>query len=263
MTKLEYTFKTDLLFKTLFVQYPDLLKQLVSELLGIRLESIGQFTVMNPEMPPENLGDKFCRLDINMTVDGQRVDLEIQVQNEGNYPERVLFHWAREYASALPAGRNYKELPRTIIISIIDFPLFACADYHSEFQPLEVTRHEPLTDKMALHFFELKKLPKEINAENKLLLWLTLFKAETEEDLERIRELEEPVMEKAINAYYTITAESEFREKERLWAKARHDEAQALSNAEERGKLEERGKWQGVIAGKDAEIARLKVQLGK
>jgi hypothetical protein len=77
MTKLEYTFKTDTLFKILFVKHPDLLKQLVSELLGIRLESIGEFYITNPEMPPESLGDKFCRLDINMTVDGQRVDLEI------------------------------------------------------------------------------------------------------------------------------------------------------------------------------------------
>jgi hypothetical protein len=70
MTKLEYTFKTDTLFKMLFVQYPELLKRLVAELLAIRLESIGQFEITNPEMPPESLGDKFCRLDINMTVDG-------------------------------------------------------------------------------------------------------------------------------------------------------------------------------------------------
>ncbi|MCL2215278.1 MAG: Rpn family recombination-promoting nuclease/putative transposase [Treponema sp.] len=247
MVKLEYTFKTDLLFKTLFVQYPELLKQLVSELLQIPLGSIGQFIITNPEIPPESLGDKFCRLDINMTVNGQLVDLEIQVENERNYPERVLFHWAREYSSALPSGKNYKDLPRTIIISIIDFPLFDCSDYHSEFQPLEITRHESLTDKMTLHFFELKKLPKEINTDNKLLLWLSLFKAETVEELEKIRSMEVPVMEQAINAYYNITAESEFRERERLWSKARHDEAQAISNAEEIGekriiKLLESGK---------------------
>ena len=41
MAKLEYTFKTDTLFKMLFVKHTDLLKQLVSELLGIQLESIG------------------------------------------------------------------------------------------------------------------------------------------------------------------------------------------------------------------------------
>ena len=54
MTKLEYTFKTDTLFKMLFVKHIDLLKQLVSELLEIRLESIGEFYITNPEMPPES-----------------------------------------------------------------------------------------------------------------------------------------------------------------------------------------------------------------
>ncbi len=73
MRKLEYTFKTDTLFKMLFVQYPELLMKLVADLIGIPLEDIGQFVIRNPEMPPENLGDKFCRLDINMTVNGQRV----------------------------------------------------------------------------------------------------------------------------------------------------------------------------------------------
>ena len=47
------------------------MKELVAALLGIPLESIETFTIKNPEMPPENLGDKFCRLDINMTVNGQ------------------------------------------------------------------------------------------------------------------------------------------------------------------------------------------------
>jgi len=40
MTKLEYTFKTDTLFKMLFVKYPDLLKQLVAVLLSIKYDSI-------------------------------------------------------------------------------------------------------------------------------------------------------------------------------------------------------------------------------
>lgn len=97
MKKLQYTFKTDTLFKMLFVKYPELLKELVASLLGISSGSIGQFTIKNPEMPPENLGDKFCRLDINMTVNGQQVDLEVQVSNEGDYPERVMYYRARDF----------------------------------------------------------------------------------------------------------------------------------------------------------------------
>ena len=238
MRKLAYTFKTDTLFKMLFIQYPELLKKLVADLLGIPLEGIGQFVIRNPEMPPENLGDKFCRLDINMTVNGQRVDLEVQVCNEGDYSERVMYYWAREFSSALPAGQDYSALPRTIVISIIDFPLFECEEYHSFYQPLETTRHTLLSDKMGFHFFELPKLPADVSDGDMLLLWLSLFKAETEEELEKIKEMEVPVMSQAINAYYTITASSEFREKERLRAKARHDEAQALHNARREEKFE-------------------------
>ncbi len=238
MTKLKYTFKTDTLFKMLFVQYPELLKELVVNLLGIPLGSIEEFKIRNPEMPPENLEDKFCRLDINMTVNGQQVDLEVQVSNEGDYPERVMYYWAREFSSALLTGRGYSELPKTVIISIIDFALFKCVEYHSFFQPLETTRYTLLSDKMGFHFFELPKLPDNIDGKNMLLLWLSLFKANTEEELEKIKEMEVPSMNQAINAYYTITASSEFREKERLRAKARHDEAQALYNKERNTKME-------------------------
>jgi len=72
MKKLRYTFKTDTLFKMLFVQNQDLLRKLVAVLLRIPLESIQEFIVRNPEIAPEMLGEKFCRLDINMIVNGQR-----------------------------------------------------------------------------------------------------------------------------------------------------------------------------------------------
>ena len=64
-------------------------------------------------------------------------------------------------------------------------------------------------------------------------------------------------MEQAINAYYTITASSEFREAERLREKARHDEAQALYHAKQEGKME--GIQEGIQRGaseRNIEIAR-------
>lgn len=257
MAQLRYTFKTDTLFKMLFVKYPELLKDLVSALLGIPLEEIQQFTILNPEMPPESLGDKFCRLDIHMIVNGARVDLEIQITDEGDFRERTMFYWARDFSTSLPTGGNYADLPRTIIISIIDFKLFDCEEYHSFFQLLETTRHTLLSDKMGLHFFELPKLPPNLRAKDMLLLWLSLFKASTEDELKQIQALEVPVMDQAINAYYTITASSEFRERERLYEKARHDEAQALHHAKQEGKQEgmQEGMQKGMLEEK-FEIAR-------
>jgi predicted transposase/invertase (TIGR01784 family) len=218
-------------------------------MLGISHESISQFMVTNPEMQPVKLGDKFCRLNINMMVDGQQVDLEIQVKNEGDYPELVLFNWAREYSTALTEGGDYLDLPRTVVISIINFKLFSCAEYHSEYQVLEVTRHYPLTDKMNLHFFELPKIPEDYSREDIQLLWLLLFRAETLEELEKIKALGVLEMEEAINAYNSITVSPEFRELERARIYARHNEASDLGHARREGEA------RGIEKGKK-EIAR-------
>ena len=238
MTKLKYTLKQDLTFKILFVKYPNLLKKLVADLLRIPFEGIEQFEIRNPEIYPDNFGDKFCRLDINMMVDGQRVDLEIQVKNEGDYPERSLYYWAREYSTALHESELYSSLPKTVVISIVDFKMFDCAEFHSEFRALEVTRHTELTDKFCLHYFELPKLPKAINKDDRLKLWLSLFNAETEEELKQIEELEVPDMEQAIQAYKHITITPEFEEIQRLREKARYAENVALHNARKEGAFE-------------------------
>jgi hypothetical protein len=39
MTKLEYTFTSDTLFKMLFVKFPELLKRLVAAIIGIPVDS--------------------------------------------------------------------------------------------------------------------------------------------------------------------------------------------------------------------------------
>jgi len=260
MAELKHTFKTDILFKLLFRKHQKLLKHLVAQLLSIPLESISDFILENPEMPPESIGKKFCRLDIHMTVNEQKVNLEVQVENEGDYPERALFHWARIYSSALPVGDKYIDLPRTIVISILGFTLFKeYTEFHSEFQALEVTRHNLLTDKMTLYFFELQKLPKQIGRDDLLLLWLALFKADTEEELTRISELGVKELSEAVSAYHSVTTSAEFREIERLRIKTSHDEASALGNAEQRGekRREKRAnaKWKGVVAKKDAALS--------
>jgi serine phosphatase RsbU (regulator of sigma subunit) len=102
-----------------------------------------------------------------------------------------------------------------------------------------------------MYFFELPKLPKVINADEEKKLWLALFKADTEEELKQIEALEVPVMQQAIRAYRSITVTPEFLEAERLRSIARHEEAQALFQAERR----ERERWQDVVADKEAALA--------
>jgi len=126
---------------------------------------------------------------------------------------------------------------------------------------LEVKRHEPLTDKCCLHFFELPKMQdvESIDPSREKELWLALFNAETEEELEQLTKTGGVVMSEAIRAYRGITATEEFRSLEWLREKTRNDESNALSVARK-----QRDKhWQGVIAEKDARIAELEAQIKK
>ena len=268
MTELKYKFTYDTLFKMLFVKYPDLLKRLVAAILGVSVDGISEFRITNPDIPPEAIGHKFCKLDISMVVNGQRVNLEVQVDDEGDYPERSLYYWARLYSSALKAGSPYSSLPRVIIISILDFVIFDCAEYRSEFLALEVNRHELLSDRMAMLFFEVRKLPKDIGTENELELMLSLFRVKTEEELIELEALEVPIVTQAIGAYREVVVSPQFRELERLRADALHNEASAVASAERRGEERANVKWQNVVADKDAaladkdtEILRLRAQL--
>jgi hypothetical protein len=81
-------------------------------------------------------------------------------------------------------------------------------------------------------------------------------------ELEKIKAMGVPVMDQAINAYYTITASSEFRERERLWEKARHDEAQALRHArqEEREEIARNALAQGATPEFVQKITNLDIQ---
>jgi len=270
MSELKYSFRTDALFKILFGKYQSLLKKFVGHLLEINLEDIVEFVVINPEISAEEMKDKFCRLDIRMVVNGQLVDLEIQVMKRKDYTDRCLFYWARQFSTGIEEGEKYSELPRSIIISIMDFVQFPNREKaHSEYQCLEVESHEPLTDKQVLHFFELPKLVPPSKSDSSKELWLKLFKVRTEEELIEIDRLEVPEMTEAIKAYRHIASSNELANIARALSDAGHEKAQALSDARDegmeagikQGEEQEREKWQGVVSEKDAIINELRAKL--
>ena len=250
-TKLAYTFKSDVLFKMLFSKNQKLLKRLVSVILKIKITSITSFNVINSEIAPEEIDTKFCKIDIRMKINDELVSLEIQALNRGNYPERTLYYWAREFSSSLPAGKDYDTLPKVIVINIVDFVLFKGLDVCSKFMPLEVSTYEELTDKMVLYYFELPKL-KNFSKSDELSLWLALFDANTEEDLEKLLKLEVDFVNEAVEEYRNITADEKFREIQRKREMQINDEANALSYAR---KLE-REKWLVIVAEKDEALLK-------
>ena len=260
MAKLKYSFKHDILFKMYFVRHQDQLMRLVALILQIPLGSITEFQIINTEMPPEAVSTKFCRLDINMKVNG-RLDLEVQVSDEGDFAKRAAYYGAREFSLGLPSGGAYSEIPPVIVISIIDFVLWKADKVHTIFHIWEDDEHELMIAELEWHYFELPKLGEEIDVNDELDIWLKIFDADTEEDIEKLLELEVPIVQQAISAYRELTGDREFLRLVRMREDAAHNEASALRHARQEGYRDADKKWQGVVEEQATLIAELQAKL--
>ncbi len=230
--------KLDIIFKKMFTENEDMLYSFVASMLDIPQNSISEIKITNPELPPETLSGKFSRLDLNMKVDDRLVNVEIQVKNDTDYRDRTLFYWAKLYSSELKSGEDYSELKQTITINIINFNMFGGNDYHTEVAAIIKGSDEVFSDKLCIHFFELKKVGKNPNRADSRKLWLQFINAENEEDLEMINQTNVPIMQKAVRVIYDMSEDTKVREAARMREKALHDEASALHGAREEGRAE-------------------------
>ncbi len=227
--------KLDIIFKKIFIDNEDMLHSFVASMLDIPQESISEIKITNPELPPESLSGKFSRLDLNMRVDNKLVNVEIQVKNDNDYRDRTLFYWAKLYTSELKSGEDYGELKQTITINIINFNMFDGTDYHTEIAAMIKGTNEVFSDKMGIHFFELKKVSKKPNPNNSRELWLQFINADSEEEFEMINQTNVPIMQKAVRVIYDMSEDTRIREAARMREKTLHDEASALKNAKNEG----------------------------
>jgi predicted transposase/invertase (TIGR01784 family) len=220
------------------LQNPKLLKHLVASFLFIKPDDIKDLVIVESKIAPQDIEGKYCHLDINMKIDEKLVDVEVQVVDEGNYRERSLFYWSDIAAGTVPAGKDYIIFPRIFLISILAFKLFERESYYSEYTVQEATDHELLNDKLNLLFFELEKYKEIPSPEDSLSLWLSLFKAKTEEDLNQIRKLDVPIMTEAIETFNHIINSEEFKTYQRIRKRAQRTEVLALGEAKNKGRKE-------------------------
>lgn len=249
--------KLDIIFKRVFgnEKNTEIIAGFISDMLDIPREKITKVVIKNVELPPEEIDQKFSRLDLNLYVDGRKINIEMQINKESAYKERTLFYWAKLYSDDLDSGEDYSALSQTICVNIINFNLFDCENYHSHFMLKEKERDEVMTDKLAIHFFELKKVGK-YKRNKRMEDWLTLINAETEGDLMALQQNTSiPEIQKTIVILREMSADEKIREEARRREKRLHDEATALNHARKEGIAE--GIAEGEARGREAERASI------
>ncbi len=245
MTKKLLSPKNDIVFKILFSQNEDLLKDFTASLLNLSENEVRELTVVNPDIPPDTPEHKFNRFDICLRLKTQLLDIEIQRRDELDFRERTLYYWARLYTSELKTGEEYKTLKKSIALNLIDFELFPEQEsYHNEIVPCIKGTNDIFTDKFCIHFFELSKYRKILKMNTNLpnskeSMWLQFLNAKTDDELEKLKSFNDPTLNKAIQAISGISDDPKINQIVRMREDAMHEEASAIANAEIRG--EERG----------------------
>ena len=254
--------KLDVIFKKIFTENKDMLHEFLADILDIPSEKIQDIIITNQELLPETTDGKFSRLDLNLRVDDKLINVEIQVKDQSDYRDRALFYWAKLYSSELKSGETYGQLKKTITVNIINFNMFSGNDYHTEIVTAIKGTDQVFSDKFSMHFFELKKVGKKVNPNNRRELWMHFLNADSEEDLEMLKHTNVPIMNKAVNVIYDLSEDTRIREMARIREKALHDEASALANAKNEGISigEENAMNKMIAAMKATGIAEEKIQ---
>lgn len=245
--------KIDVVFKELFIREKSLLKNFISDVLDIPFENILEVTLTNPEMPSDYSDGKLVRLDLSVRLrksDNTEtlINVELQVNSQSYFKKRTLFYWSKLYTSELHSGESYSNLKRTICINILDFNITDKQNYHTEIIAADKETGEQFTDLMSIHFFELRKVTNALDVNDRKAMWMQLIRADTEEELNMIKNTNIPAMEQAVQVIFDMSADTALRERARLREKALHDEASALQGAKEEGIAigEAKGKLKGI-----------------
>ena len=244
---LHYNMTNDYMFRMVLQRDKSTLINLISAVLDIPISEIQDAKIQNPVEVGRTISDKEYQMDILVLMnDNTYINIEMQVNREAAYKERTLFYWAKLYSEDLESGADYSELSQTICVNIINFNLFDCDNYHSHFLLKEKERDEVMTDKLAIHFFELKKVGK-FKKNKRMEDWLTLINAETEGDLMALQQSTSiPEIQKTIVILREMSADEQIREEARRREKRLHDEATALNFAKKEGRAE--GRAEGETA---------------
>jgi predicted transposase/invertase (TIGR01784 family) len=80
--------------------------------------------VLDPNLRPENIGEKHCVLDIKLhTRSGKVIDIEIQAKYQEFIWKRIQCYGAKLLAEQIKSGDEYDQIPHVITILIADFVL--------------------------------------------------------------------------------------------------------------------------------------------
>jgi len=254
--------RNDIIFKYVFAadDSQDILIDLLNAVfIDSGEELITEITYLNPLNLKEHIDDKSTVLDIK-AVDGKgrHYNIEMQVRQEPNFRERMIYYNAKLLTSQLKEGMSYPDLRKTISIAITDYILLQEEKpIHNIYKTLNVKSHRELADIVEYHFIELPKYKDDKKNELIINKWLYTIKngenyINNPEGLPDTIKKEAMIM-KAINKMAKAAADDEVRAVIEYREKAKLDELNRFRHAIDQTR--ESALNEGLVLGKQEGLA--------
>lgn len=259
--KLPYSLTNDYLFRALLQKNNRVLTHLICALLHLQPNEVETVTIENPIVLGEALDSKSFVLDIRVRLNNHiLINLEMQIINYKNWPERSLTYLCRNF-DQLQSGQDYLEIRPVIHISFLDFSLFPeYPEFYATYKLLNEKNHNVFTDKFILSVVDLRRtdIATIEDRQWKIDYWAALFKATTWEEIKMLAQ-QNPIMEEAAVTMYEMSAEDSIREQ----CRAREEYYRTLNTfrAELEQKDQELEQKDRMIDQLTQEIRRLREQL--
>ena len=256
--KLPYTLTNDFFFKAFLQRNEDALRGLLCAMLSMESEEITDIVITNPIKEGEEIDDKKMILDVKVEVNHtQTINLKMQVENLGNWPERSLTYLCRMF-DQLKSGEDYKKVKKTLHIGILDFtPKDFPEILYSDYFLYNLKTGHKYSDKFGIYMLQLNQLGNSEDEKNmpEIYYWARLFKATTWEEIRMLAEKNETI-QKSIVTLKELTAD----EKAKMQMEARERYRRDLVAAQDFGreqKEEEIKELKNNLQQSQEEIAKL------
>ncbi len=221
---LKYKLTNDYMFKAFLQSNEKALRGLLCALLQLKPEEIIHIDIKNPIELGKSINDKTVVMDLKIELNNDMViNIEMQVDDLGDWPERSLLYLCRNY-DRLKRGGKYTHTMKTIHIGILDFtPEGFPEELLLEYSFANVKFNHIYSDKVSVLMLQLNQLG---NAEDEanmpdLYHWAQMFRATTWEEIAMLAEKNESIKEgivtlKELSEDEKIQMECEARERYRM-----------------------------------------------
>lgn len=232
--------KYDVVFQALFqTNKENITENLITDIIGekVKIVEIKTDETLVREYPDERLG----RLDLKTKFeDGTICQIEMQLANQKNLIERILYYWSKTYSNQLKRGDSFSKLEKTIGIIITDFEIEEMRGIerlNNKWQIMEVNESDRiLTNKLELRIIEIPKARRiiEKEKENRIAQWMMFLDNPNTKGVQEIME-ENKEVKKAVNVLYEMSEDEKLQRLAELKEKYIMDREAELETAEEKG----------------------------